>query len=66
MLHRLRTQHPEKTFYPASEHATCHHMQRNTLEKVFWSLVKLQHKITVDPAIAKRALVPIERMLALS
>jgi len=63
LLNRLRTQHPDKTFYPASEHATCHHMQRNTIEKVFMSLVKLQHVVTVDPAIAARALKPIERML---
>jgi quinolinate synthase len=41
-------------------------MQRNTLDKLFWSLVRLQHQVTVDPAIAKRALIPIERMLALS
>ena len=65
LLHRLRTQHPEKRFYPASEHATCHHMQRNTLEKLFMSLVKMQHVVTVDPIIAKRAVVPIERMLAI-
>jgi len=66
ILHRMRQENPGKTFLPASEHAACHYMQRNTLEKVFWSLVKLQYPITVDPAIAQRALVPIERMLALS
>ena len=66
ILHRMNTQNPGKTFLPASEHASCHHMQRNTLDKVFWSLMKLEHKITVDPAIAERALRPIERMLALS
>ncbi len=63
LLHRLRTQHPEKRFFPASEHATCHHMQRNTLEKVFMSLVKMQYVVTVDPEVAKRAVRPIERML---
>ena len=65
LLHRLRTQHPEKTFYPASEHATCHHMQRNSLEKAFMSLVRLQHVVMVEPAIAERAVKPIERMLAI-
>jgi len=63
ILHRMRKENPDKTFLPASEHASCHHMQRNTLEKVFWSLVKLQYPITVDPVLAQRALVPIERML---
>ncbi|MBI3321059.1 MAG: quinolinate synthase NadA [Candidatus Omnitrophica bacterium] len=66
LLHRLRTQHPEKRFYPASEHATCHHMQRNTLEKAFMSLVKMQYVVTVDPTIAARAIKPIERMLAIT
>lgn len=66
ILHRMRQQNPGKTFLPASEHATCHYMQRNTLEKVFWSLVKLQYPVTVDPALAQHALVPIERMLSLS
>ena len=66
ILHRMRQQNPDKTFLPASEHASCHHMQRNTLEKVFWSLVRLQHKVTVDPRLAERALIPIERMLSLS
>lgn len=63
LLHRLKALHPGKRFYPASEHATCHHMQRNTLEKVFWSLLKLQYVVTVDPEMAKRAVKPIERML---
>jgi len=64
LLHRLRSRHPEKRFYAASEHASCHHMQRNTLEKVFQSLLRLQHVVTVDPAIAARAIKPIERMLS--
>jgi quinolinate synthase len=63
LLNRLRTQHPQKRFYPASEHATCHHMQRNTLEKAFLSLVRMQHVVTVDPQIAERAVRPIQRML---
>jgi len=66
LLNRLRTLHPEKRFYPASEHASCHHMQRNTLEKAFMSLVRMQHVVTVDPTIAKRAVKPIERMLEIA
>jgi quinolinate synthase len=64
LLNRLRHQYPNRSFYPASEHATCHHMQRNTLEKAFMSLVKMQHVVTVKPEIAERAVRPIERMLA--
>ncbi len=66
MLNRLRRDHPEKTFYPASAHAGCHHMQRNTLEKVFMSLVRMQHVVKVDPTLAARAVRPIERMLAIA
>ena len=66
LLNRLRTLHPEKRFYPASEHAGCHHMQRNTLEKAFMSLVTMQHVVTVDPAIAERAILPIRRMLEIA
>ena len=66
LLHRLRTLHPEKQFYPASEHAACHHMQRNTLEKAFLSLVRMQHVVTVDPKIAERAVKPIQRMLEIA
>lgn len=66
ILYRMRQQNPEKTFIPASEQAACHYMQRNTLEKVLRSLITLQYQVSVDPAIAQRALVPIERMLAIS
>jgi len=66
LLHRLREQYPEKRFYPASEYASCHHMQRNTLEKVFMSLVTMQHVVTVEPEIAKRAVLPIQRMLEIA
>lgn len=66
ILYRMRQQNPEKTFIPASEQAACHYMQRNTLEKVLRSLITLQYQVSVDPAIAQRALVPIERMLAVS
>ena len=66
ILYRMRKDNPGKTFLPASEHAGCHHMQRNTIEKVFWSLTTLQHEVTVDPEVAKRALVPIRRMMEIS
>ncbi len=66
LLHRLRTQMPEKRFIPASEHATCRHMQVNTLDKVFMSLVKMQYEVKVDPGMARRAVRPIERMFEIT
>ena len=41
-------------------------MQRNTLDNAFMSLVRMQHVVRVDPAIAKRAVLPIQRMLDLA
>ena len=66
ILYRMRQQNPQKQFFPASEQAGCHYMHQNTLEKVWWSLLKLQYPVRVPPEVAARALVPIERMLALS
>ncbi|MBI3087507.1 MAG: quinolinate synthase NadA [Candidatus Omnitrophica bacterium] len=66
ILYRMRKDNPGKTFLPASDYASCHYMQRNTLDKVFRSLVTLQYPVRVDPALAERALRPIERMLAIS
>jgi quinolinate synthase len=42
----------------------CPHMKRITLPKVLWSLKNLQTQIEVDPAIAERARLAMERMLA--
>jgi quinolinate synthase len=41
-------------------------MQRNTLENAFMALVKMEHVVRVDPAVAERAIVPIQRMLELA
>ncbi|HEX9780769.1 MAG TPA: quinolinate synthase NadA [bacterium] len=66
LLHRLRALYPDRRFYAASEHARCHHMNRNSLEKVAQALVSMEHVVRVEPAIAERALRPIERMLAIT
>lgn len=41
----------------------CRHMQKITLEKIHYSLVHEVHEVHVDPAIAKKARVAIDRML---
>lgn len=65
ILHRMRKENPTKIFYPAGENASCSHMQRNTLEKIVHSLEALEYQIEVSPEIAKRALVPLQRMMAI-
>jgi quinolinate synthase len=69
MLHRLRKELPDKVFIPGPTD-TCHcnecsFMKKNTLEKAVAALENLAPEITLDEEIRRRALVPIERMLAL-
>jgi len=42
----------------------CPHMKRITLENIRDSLRDLKHEVTVDPEVAARARVAVERMLA--
>jgi quinolinate synthase len=39
-------------------------MKRITLPKILRSLRTMEHEVTVDPAIAERAKLAVERMLA--
>ncbi len=66
MLYRLRNENPGKKFYSVSERALCPNMKKIDLEKVFWALEDLQHRITVPDEIAKKATRSIEAMLELS
>ena len=42
----------------------CPHMKRITLPKILWSLRNLQPEVEVDPTVAERARLSMERMLA--
>jgi quinolinate synthase len=63
IIHRLKKENPDKTFYPASELAVCPNMKLITLEKVLWALEDEVHHIQVPEDIAKRAKKAIDRML---
>jgi len=69
MLHRLEKELPDKVFIPGptdSCHCNeCSFMKKNTLEKAVAALENLSPEITVPEDIRRRALIPIERMLAL-
>ncbi len=54
---------PDKTLIPASREAVCAFMKQNTLENLYESLRDMKYEITLDPELARKALVPIERML---
>jgi quinolinate synthase len=65
ILHRLEKEAPGKTFEPVREDAVCRFMKVTTLEKVRDSLVEMQHRISVEPEIADRARLALERMVAI-
>ncbi|MCX7635778.1 MAG: quinolinate synthase NadA, partial [Syntrophales bacterium] len=62
ILHRLRKENPEKSFYPAAKDAVCRNMKLIPLEKILWSLEYLGYEITIPQDIADRARRSIQRM----
>lgn len=64
----LQKDSPDKRFYyVANENCNCSecpYMKRNTLEKLRDCLATLEPRIEIDPETMRRALLPIERMLA--
>jgi len=73
ILYKMQEQVPHKILIPAPafENNTCAcsecgYMKLNTLEKVYNCLLNETPEITVSKHIAKKALVPIQRMLELS
>jgi quinolinate synthase len=67
--HSLRKLAPGKRFYfVANENCNCSecpYMKRNTLEKLRDSLADLSPRVELSAELIERALVPLERMLAL-
>jgi quinolinate synthase len=66
MLHPLEKENPGKSFIAANRAAVCRYMKMITLPKLRDSLRDLSPQVSVDPRIAERARVPIERMVAIS
>jgi quinolinate synthase len=65
ILHRLRRENPQKTFFAANDRALCAYMKVTQLNDVLDALTHLQHEISVPSDIAARALTSIERMVAI-
>jgi quinolinate synthase len=66
MLHGLRKAAPDTDFIAANEAAHCRFMKMITLPKLRDSLRDEVHEVKVSDAIADRARIPIERMVAIS
>jgi quinolinate synthase len=65
ILHRLRQEAPGKRFEAVRDDAECRYMKLTTLEKVRDSLRDGKHRITVEPELAARARLAIERMVSI-
>jgi quinolinate synthase len=65
ILHPMRQASPDKQFYPASERMFCTAMKLITLEDVRHCLETLEPRVAVDEVTRVKALVAVERMLAL-
>jgi quinolinate synthase len=67
MLHPLQEEAPGKTFVPANRAAVCQYMKMITLTKLRDALLDPEpYVVKVDPEIAERARIPIERMVAVN
>jgi quinolinate synthase len=66
MLHPLAKENPDKSFVPANPAAACRYMKMITLPKLHSALRDLKPQVRVEPELAERARVPIERMVAIT
>jgi len=71
IIHQMQKRAPKKQLIPAPPDGNCAcnecpFMRLNTPEKVYLALRDLEPRLEMDEDLRRRALVPIERMLALS
>ena len=75
ILHEMQKACPDKEFIPVPPEVTetigchcneCEYMRLNTLEKLLACLQNEQPEIIIEPSLAEKALLPIERMLKMS
>ncbi len=62
LLHRLRKENPEKSFYLAYEGAICPNMKLTTLERLYAALKEEKNVVKVPESIANKARASLERM----
>jgi len=65
ILYKMQKENPQKKFYPANAEAVCEFMKTITLEKVLWSLEDVKYEVKVPEEIRKKALLSIQRMVAI-
>lgn len=65
ILHRLKKENPEKSFFPIDKEMSCMFMKMITLEKLHRCLKDDVYQVTVAPDLASRAITAIERMISI-
>ncbi len=63
---KLETDNPDKRFYFPGSSPCCPDMKLITIEKVLHVLKTEENQVEVEESVAKKALVPLERMLELA
>jgi quinolinate synthase len=71
ILHQMQKFAPEKEYIPAPPDAACScnecpYMKLNTLEKLYRCMKERSPEIVLDQEIMRKALIPIQRMLAMT
>ena len=72
IIHQMKKAEPDKIFIPAPPEEDscscneCPYMKLNTMEKLYMCMENKFPEIIIDPEIAKKALIPINRMLEMS
>jgi quinolinate synthase len=65
IIYRMQKQNPGKKFFPVNEHAVCQFMKKITIEKVLLCLQNEAPEVRVPKAVADKARLSIERMVAI-
>ncbi len=71
ILHQMHKAAPDKELIPAPPDANCAcnecpYMKLNTMEKLYLCMKNRMPEIVMDPVLMEKALLPIQRMLAMS
>jgi len=66
ILHRLRLENPDKSFYLVTNSQICTDMKKTTLEKVAQTMELRQNIVTIPEEVRLKANQAIDRMLAIS
>jgi len=65
VVDRLERDYKDKEFILVNERVVCHNMKQNTLADIYNVLKNEENEINVDPQIAKKALLAIDKMIAI-